>query len=154
MKTLIAALNNPLVVLLHSVLGAAFLCYLEDAAYQAVLWYLPCLFVIAADIFAGIPAARYRGEKITFSTFGRRTVNKMVCYFCWVLMCVCLSQNYDSTRPLKLGMAVIFLLEGASTIGNWLEPKGYIFSMKGLLKLIGRRHNAEGLEDIVEKKDE
>lgn len=151
-KTLIASLNNPLVVMAHAFLGAGLLVYLQDAAYQAILWFLPCMFVIIADLVSGIQAARFRSERVSFSTGCRRTVNKTLCYIAWILFCVCLNKQYESSWPTWLGMGFVFFVEGCSFIGNVMEPKGYSLSVKGLLALIGRRHNAVGLEDVIEKK--
>lgn len=153
MKTLLATLNNPLVVLAHAVLGTSLMVYLQDAAYQALLWFLPCMFVILADLVAGVQAARHRKERVTFSTGCRRTVNKALCYIAWILFCVCMNKQYESTLPTFLGVGFVFFVEGCSFIGNILEPKGYSLSIKALLLMIGKRHNAEGLEDVIEKKD-
>lgn len=151
-KTLVATLNNPIVVLAHSVLGAGLVLYLQDAAYQALLWFIPCILVILADLVSGVQAARFRGERVSFSQACRRTTNKALCYIAWILFCVCLTKQYESSWPSWLGMGFVFFVEGCSFIGNVLEPKGYVVSVKGILALIGRRHNAEGLEDVIEKK--
>lgn len=152
-RTLLATLNNPLVVLAHTVLGASLMLYLQDVAYQSLLWFLPCVLVIIADLVSGIQAARFRNERISFSTACRRTVNKALCYIAWILACVCLSKQYEGNWPAFLGMGFIFFVEGCSFVGNVLEPKGYALSIRGLLTFLGRRHNAEGLEEIVEKTD-
>lgn len=150
-KIIIASLNNPLVVVLHAILGAGLMLYLQDAAYQAILWFIPCIFVILADLIAGVQAARFRKERVSFSTGCRRTINKALCYIAWILMCVCLNKQYESSWPAWVGVGFVFFVEGCSFVGNILEPKGYSLSIRGLLAMIGKRHNAEGLEDIVEK---
>lgn len=152
MKGLLTALNHPIVVLAHTIMGAGFMLYLEELAYQALLWFLPCCFVIIADLVAGMQAAKFRSERVTFSTACRRTINKALCYMAWILFCCCLDKQYGSNLPAWFGMGFVFFVEGCSFVGNILEPKGYSLSIKGLLALIGRRHNAEGLEDVVIKK--
>lgn len=128
--------------------------YLQELAYQALLWFLPCCFVVLADLVAGMQAAKFRGERVTFSTACRRTVNKALCYIAWILFCCCLDKQYGANWPAWLGMGFVFFVEGCSFIGNILEPKGYVLSIKGILRVIGTRHNADGLEEIVEKKDD
>lgn len=150
-KSLLTALNNPAVVVAHTVISAGLIAYLEDAAYQSLLWFFPCILVILADLVSGIQAARFRGERISFSTACRRSINKTLCYIAWIMFCVCMNKQYESDWPTWLGMGFVFFVEGCSFIENILEPKGYSLSIKSLLALIGRRHNAEGLEDIVEK---
>lgn len=152
MKTIIAILNHPVIVIMHALLGAGMMLYLQELTYQAVLWFLPCCFVILADLASGIPAARFRGEKVTFSTACRQTLNKTLCYLAWTLFACSINQLYDSHMPTLVGMGIIFLIEACSFFGNILEPKGYELSIKGILHVIGRRHDTEGLENIVEKK--
>lgn len=150
-KNLLIALNHPLVVILHAIFGAGFIVYLQDTAYQSLLWFIPCMFVIIADLCAGVQAAKYRNERVSFSHAVRRTTNKALCYMAWILFCVTLDEQYGSHWSTWGGMGFVFFIEGCSFIGNILEPKGYALSVSGLLALIGRRHNAEGLEEIIEK---
>lgn len=153
MKYIFAIINNPLTTVLSAVFGSAMMLYLREAATQSIMWFLPCMCIIIADLFAGIQAARFRRERVTFSTACRRTINKIICYVAWILFCVFLNQMYMATWPTWSGIGIIFFIEGCSFIGNILEPKGYSLSVKAMLAVIGRRHNMEGLNEVIEKKD-
>lgn len=142
--------QRPLVVLLSSMLGAAALHYLREMATQAFGWFIPCLAIIVADLAAGVRAANWRGEKVRFSKAARRTLNKIFCYGSWIVCCVALNERYDTSLCAFVGMGIVFFIEGVSFFTNLLEPHGLKVSVKGLLKLIGRKHNLDNLEDVVE----
>ena len=153
MKTLLAILQHPLSVLLSSLIGATALAVLQDNVIDAIGWFIPCLAIIFADLMAGCHAAKFRKEEIRFSTACRRTVNKIVCYGSWIITCVALNYKYGTHLMAPTGMAIIFLIEGFSFFTNLLEPKGLQLSWRGVLRIVGKKHNLEGLEDVIEKTD-
>ena len=65
-----------------SVLLCGMLEFLAPLKWFAVLG----LVLIVADLRFGIMAARHRGEKVRYSRAGRRTINKMVDYICWIFV--------------------------------------------------------------------
>lgn len=154
MRTLFAILNHPIVVLISAVSSGAMLTYLGTVAAQALYWFLPCIAIIIADLVSGVSAAKYRGERITFSAALRRTVNKSLCYAAWVIFCVCCNQMYETNWCAMGGMGIVFFIEGVSFISNVLEPRGMQISLKALLSLVGNKLNTEGLENIIEPKSE
>lgn len=154
MKTIAALLNHPLMVLMSSIFGATAMFYLRETAVQSLLWFVPCMAVIIADLAAGIKAAKYRGEKIRISSATRRTVNKCVCYASWIVCCVALNERYGTSLCAMFGMGLVFLIEGVSFFSNLLEPHGLKVSIKGILKVAGDKHNLNGLENVIEKKED
>ena len=84
--------------------------------------------IILADLRFGVDAAVYRGEKICFSRAGRRTLNKMVDYACWLL----LSAGVNRAIAPELGMPllpalillVIYGFEINSCFANYFESRG------------------------------
>lgn len=154
MKFLLSLTNQPLFVLLSSILGGAVIAYVNDVAIQALYWFIPCIFVIVADLASGIRSARWRKENIRISGAIRRTVNKFICYFCWVVVCVGLNRNYNTELWSGFGVGLVIVIEGLSFITNLLEPHGIKLSIKGVLKIIGGKINVDGLEGVIEEKQE
>ena len=154
MKTIAALLNNPLMVFLSSIFGATAMFYLRETAVQSLYWFIPCLAIIIADLAAGIRAAEFRGEDVRFSRATRRTVNKCVCYASWIICCVALNERYNTQMCAWVGMGIVFLIEGVSFFSNILEPHGLKISIKGILKIAGEKHNLNGLENVIEKREE
>lgn len=153
MKTIAALLNNPLMVLLSSFVGATTMYYLQETAIQSLYWFIPCLAIIIADLAAGIKAAEFRGETIRVSGAARRTINKCVCYAAWIVCCVALNERYNTSMCAFVGMGIVFLIEGTSFVTNILEPHGLKVSIKGILRIVGEKHNIHGLENAIEKTD-
>lgn len=154
MKYILTILNTPLVVFFSSLVGVAATYYLQEVGSQVVLWFVPCLAIIIADLAAGLNAAKGRGERIRISTALRRTSNKMVCYGSLILACVALNERYCTGFVAWVGIGIVFLIEGFSFFTNILEPHGLKLSVGGLLRIIGSKTKVEGLEGIVEKKNE
>lgn len=154
MKTIAALLNNPLMVLMSSLMGATATFYLRATAVEAFLWFIPCVAIIIADLAAGIKAAHFRGETVRMSGAIRRTLNKSFCYISWIICCVALNERYSTEMCAYVGMGMVFLIEGVSFFTNLLEPHGLTISIKGILKVAGDKHNLKGLENVIEKKED
>ena len=151
MKTLMSLLNNPLMVLLSSLIGTAAAYHLRDTAVESLYWFIPCLAVIIADLSAGIKAAHFRGESVRFSGVLRRTGNKCMCYVSWIICCVALNERYSTSMCAWVGMGLVFFIEGISFFTNILEPHGIKLSMSAVLKLIGSKLHVDGLENVIEQ---
>jgi hypothetical protein len=85
------------------------------------------LVLIIADLRFGIEAARVRGEKIRFSRAGRRTVNKLVDYTCWIFLTAALSKAFvpfDIPLFPSLVLLVIYGFEINSCFTNYFEARG------------------------------
>lgn len=146
-------ISNPKMLLLESSIGAMLIHYVENLVVDSLKFIIPTLFVIVADLVWGIQAAQGRKERVTFSTAFRRTFNKVLGYSCWILFSVAMGLTYNYEMLPLIMMALVFIIEGSSCVNNVLEKSNKQISITGLLKLIGRKTNHEGLEDIIEKKD-
>lgn len=92
-------------------------------------WFmLLALILILVDLRFGIAAARHRGEKIRFSRAGRRTLNKMVDYLCWILLAGAIGKAFGVPFDLPVLPAVVLLViygfEINSCYGNYFEAHG------------------------------
>jgi len=148
------AATNPVFIMLNIIIGSASMARLRDSVFEAFWWFVPCLFVILADLSSGIHSAKTRGERVRFSGAARRTVNKMTCYLCWIIFCVGISKNFHSEKICLAGMAIVFLIEGVSFINNLLEPKGIHLSLRNIIRVFGKRKGFDGLEEIIENNED
>lgn len=153
LKTTTNFIANPKILLIETTMGFTLVHYVQDVFVDACTYIMPTLFVIFADLFWGIQAAKHRKERVTFTTAFRRTANKIVGYSCWILFASSLGITYNHKMLPALMMAIVFILEGSSCLNNILEKKGLQISIKGILSLIGRKTNHEGLEDVIENKN-
>jgi hypothetical protein len=85
------------------------------------------LVLIFADLRFGVQAAKTRGEKIRISMAGRRTVNKMVDYICWVFLAAAIDKAFmPFSIPLLPGimLLVVYGFEINSCYSNYFESRG------------------------------
>lgn len=148
------AATSPMFIFVNILLGSSVMARLQDSLYEAFWWFVPCLFVILADLSSGIHSAKKRGDNVRFSSAARRTGNKIVCYLCWIIFCVGVAKNFNNHTICLAGMAFVFLIEGISFINNILEPKGIHLSLRNIIKVFGRRKGFDGLEEIIERNDD
>lgn len=83
--------------------------------------------LIIADLRFGIRAARARREQIRFSRAGRRTLNKIVDYFCWLLLVAAIDKAFIHFEiPLlpAIVLTVIYGFEINSCFSNYFESRG------------------------------
>ncbi len=151
MRHITILMTHPVLLSAQALAGSMLIIYLRDAALQAFLWFLPCAFAIAADLATGIHAAKFRNEKVSWSTALRRTINKVVAYLSWVLFAVTAGLQFGHSWCCPAMMAAVLLIEGMSIISNWLEPKGIRLSWKGVLAVIGHKASLDGLENVIER---
>lgn len=96
---------------------------------EPLKWFmLLALILIVADLRFGIAAAKYRGEKIRFSRAGRRTINKIVDYLCWILLAGAIGKAFGVPFDIPLLPAIVLLViygfEINSCYGNYFESHG------------------------------
>jgi hypothetical protein len=85
------------------------------------------LILIIVDLRFGVQAARKRGEKVRFSRAGRRTINKLVDYACWIFLAAALERAFMPFEIPFLPAAVllaIFGFEINSCFSNYFESRG------------------------------
>lgn len=144
---------KPQVLAVETTASGLILLYMKDVALLTFKFTIPTLFIIFADLIWGIQAAKFRKEKVTFSTATRRTFNKILAYTCWILFSSSIGITYQMDNLPMISMLLVFILEGCSCINNALEPHGKNLSISALLRVIGRKKDLEGLDEIIEDKD-
>lgn len=99
-----------------------------DFLFPLRFFLLAAFVLVVVDLRFGIGAARKRGEKIRKSRAGRRTVNKMVDYLCWILLAGALDKAFGVPFEFPLLPAVVLLvvygLEINSCYANFFEANG------------------------------
>ena len=96
---------------------------------EPLKWFLLLgLILIFADLRFGIAAAKKRGEKIRISRAGRRTINKIVDYLCWILVAGAMGKAFGIPFNIPVLPAITLLvvcgLEINSVFMNYFEARG------------------------------
>lgn len=96
---------------------------------EPLKWFmLLAIILIFVDLRFGIAAAIKRGEKIRFSRAGRRTINKIVDYLCWILLAGAIGKAFGLPFDLPILPAIVLLViygfEINSCYGNYFEVHG------------------------------
>ena len=92
--------------------------------------------IILLDLLYGIKAAKFRGEKVRFSTAVRRTTSKIVGYICWLILASTLAIAFHKDWLEWAVLGLVYVNELASIVGNYLETKGIEFSFVGFYRWI------------------
>lgn len=86
------------------------------------------LILILVDLRFGVKAAKVRKEKVKISRAFRRTGNKIIDYFCWVMVAYFIGQTFGGPFHLDIlpyiVIAIIYLVELESMIYNYFESRG------------------------------
>lgn len=119
---------------------------------EPLRWFmLLALILIIADLRFGISAAKKRGEQIRFSRAGRRTINKIVDYLCWILLAGAIGKAFGIPFDLPILPAsvllVIYGFEINSCYGNYFEAHGKKIKIN-IFKYFSKK------ADIIEAEDE
>ena len=96
---------------------------------EPLKWFmLLAIILVFVDLRFGIAAAIKRGEKIRFSRAGRRTINKIVDYLCWILLAGAIGKAFGLPFDLPILPAIVLLViygfEINSCYGNYFEAHG------------------------------
>ena len=153
MKVVSILVSRPLLVFVQALTGSVCVMYLNTAITDSFKWFIPCFFATIADLATGVRAAKFRKENVSASTALRRTGNKMIVYASWVVFAVTCGIQFPVNWCTPAMMAIVLFIESISIIGNILEPHGLKFSWKGILNVIGRKHDLDGLGDIIENEE-
>ena len=115
------------------------------------------LILIVADLRFGVMAAKYRGEKIRFSRAGRRTMNKVVDYTCWILLSAAINKAIvpylDFPAVPALVLLVVFGFEINSCFTNYFASKGKNVRVD-FFSVFKNKFDFIKIEEIKEEKDE
>ena len=96
---------------------------------EPLKWFLLlALFLIIADLRFGIAKSRVRGEEIRLSRAGRRTINKMIDYICFILIAGAAGEAFGVPLNIPilpaLALAIVYGFEINSVYCNYCESKG------------------------------
>lgn len=136
--------------------------FFSEAMKQTLPWLVLAVPIIVLDLLYGIRAAKYRGEKVRWSTAIRRTVDKAVGYVMWCAAAVMIAQLFEVAWLDKVILGLVYGNELISVIGNYLETKGIALSVGALWNLIFRKAgekvgvevSKEELEEVIKHKEE
>ena len=124
-----------------------------DFLYPLRFFLLAAVVLILVDLRFGIEAAKARGEKIRKSRAGRRTINKMVDYLCWILLAGALDKAFGIPFEFPLLPAVVLLavygFEINSCYGNYFEAHGKKIKVN-VFKLFAKKAD---IIEVEENKD-
>ncbi len=112
--------------------------------------------LILADLRFGIEAAKARKEKIRKSRAGRRTINKMVDYLCWILLAGALDKAFGIPFDIPLLPALVLLVvygfEINSCYSNYFEAHGKKVRVN-IFKLFAKKTDIIEVEEKENEKD-
>lgn len=145
----------------ESGISATVVAFLQTAVLRMIPYSVPAFVIILLDLLYGVKAAKYRGEKVRFSTAVRRTISKIVGYICWLILASTLAIAFQKDWIEWAVLGIVYVNELASIIGNYLETKGIEFSFVGfyrwILKMIAGKagETMDGFEagEIIKPKE-
>lgn len=122
--------------------------------YPLRFFLLAGVVLILVDLRFGIEAAKARKEKIRKSRAGRRTINKMVDYLCWILLAGALDKAFGVPFDIPLLPALVLLVvygfEINSCYSNYFEAQGKSVKVN-VFKLFEKKMD---IIKVEEKEDE
>lgn len=159
MKAL-TVLEGDVSVAVESGIAATVVAFLQTAVLRMIPYSVPALVIVVLDLLYGIKAAKFRGEKVRFSTAVRRTVSKIVSYICWLILASTLAISFDKDWLEWFVLGLVYANEFASIVGNYLETKGIEFSFVGLYRWVlrvitgkvGEAMDAAETEEVIKPK--
>lgn len=99
--------------------STSFLIFFEQSFERMIPYFFICSMVILIDLIMGIKAAKKRGEDIRISRAIRRTIGKVVEYFCWSVLASTLAVATD-IKIIETGLMLLVIgIELISVGQNW-----------------------------------
>lgn len=142
-------LTNPFILFANTTLAGSLILYRDELLHTSIKWIVPVVFVIIVDLIWGTRAAKFRKERVTFTSALRRTMTKLVAYSCWIILSVGMSISYNINCIAAIMMSIILLNEIISCINNYLQPSGKKLNIKSILAVIGERLGLKTLKDVT-----
>lgn len=115
------------------------MAFLQSTMSNMIPYAIVAIPLIALDLVWGVRAARYRGERVTFSKAFRRTMGKVFDYICWIVIAAGLSVAFNKEWLEWLILGSVIFNEIISIIGNYFETKGIELSIAGVRKFIFKK---------------
>lgn len=130
--------------------SAVAVAFLQAAVLRMVPYAIPAIVLIALDLLYGVKAAKFRCERVRFSTAITRTVTKTFSYICWIILASTLALAFGQDWLEWLVLGLVYMNEFASIVGNYLETKGLTFSFEAFYKWLFRKAGHHVGVDISE----
>lgn len=130
--------------------AAVAIAFLQQSVTRMIPYSLPALVLITLDLLYGVRAAKYRGERVRFSTGLKKTATKIMSYICWIILASTLAVSFEKEWVEVAVLGLVYLNEFASIVGNYLETKGLHFSFETFYRLIfknGAQHVGVEISD-------
>lgn len=136
--------------------------YLQQAVVRMVPYAVPAIVIIVLDLIYGVRAAKYRNERVRFSTALRRTITKSFIYVCWLILASTLAIAFGHVWIEWTLLGMVYLNELSSVVGNYLETKGLELNWKmiwgAVIKIGGQKAgvDTDGIDptEFVQHKDD
>jgi hypothetical protein len=94
--------------------------------------------LVTLDIKYGRRKARSRGEEVTIRKTVRMTLDKVFSYLCWIMLSATLALAFGTIAIKIIIMGIVFGVEVASVISNYLYDKGIEISSASAITLVLR----------------
>jgi len=131
--------------------STALVALLQNAALRMIPYAVPGLMLLFLDLIMGCRAAAARGEKVRASTAIRRTMTKLFTYICFIILSTSLAIAFGKDFLEWGTLSLVYANEFLSVVGNYLETKGYQFSVvdvyKWVIKFFAKKVGGELSDD-------
>lgn len=124
-------------------ISAAAVTFLQTTVLKMIPFLVPALFLVILDLNFGIKAAKHRykkykrdADRVTFSRALRGTVGKVFEFLCWIIIASSMSVAFEEEWIQWATLALVYVNEIGSIIGNYLCTKDIEFSLLGFLRAV------------------
>lgn len=154
--------NSTNVVLKTTIIG--FLSEWQGLLYDLRWMVTLALILILSDLWFGVSASKYRGDKVRKSTAGRRTFNKIIDYLCYIFVGVTLGKaiaepyGVDPVTTAITCMLLCYGFEIDSIYGHILElhnikSKYSFWKLLAFILTLRFKQFASAIDDIYKQYD-
>ena len=128
-------------LLLQAGVAGAAVAFLREAVLRMVPYTIIAIPLIVLDLVYGIRAARYRKERIRFSTAVRRTMTKILTYACWIILSSALAIAFEHRWLEWVVLGMVYINDSMSvyrvgTEGSWTSRNDRKARIKNRLLMI------------------
>lgn len=125
-------MNEESSIILQGGIASTAVAFLQQAVLRMIPYSIAAIPLIILDLYYGIRAAKWRGERIKASTALRRTVTKCFVYVCWLVLASTIALAFEKTWLEWLVLGLVYGNEFLSIVGNYLESKGWQINWKSV----------------------
>lgn len=141
-------------VIAQGSISAVLTAFFSESIIQMIPFLILAFVVVLVDLKFGISAANKRGEVVRLSRAIRRTIDKIISYFCWVLLASTASVAFSMPVIEYAIIGIVIGIEVLSVGSNWLELKGYKIVGLNLVRVVGDKFGIDVGDAHVTKIEE